>query len=324
MKHLLLIGMLMMVPASWKTMAWGFFAHKKINYLAVFTLPPEMFGFYKQHIEFISEHAVDADKRRYVSESEAPRHYIDLDHYGDNPFDIFPLTWLQAVKRFTEDTLMAYGILPWWVMNVYEQLIAAFRARNANAILRLSTDLGHYLADAHVPLHCIKNYNGQLTNQHGIHAFWETRLPELFHTDYDLFTGKAEFISDPHRKIWDIVKESFLASDSVLRLEVQLNRQFPADKKYVYEQRGNTTWYTYSREYAQAYHRLLADQVERRMRQSILAAGSFWFTAWHQAGRPDLNNLHLQLSEQEKQQMEAEDRMWRTGKVINEKGHTDH
>ena len=46
---------------------WGFFAHRKINHLAVFTIPDsELFHFYKFHIDFISDHAVDPDKRRYA------------------------------------------------------------------------------------------------------------------------------------------------------------------------------------------------------------------------------------------------------------------
>ena len=67
--------------------AWGFWGHKRINRMAVFSLPPEMVTFYKKNIEFITEHAVDPDKRRYAIKEEAPRHYIDLDHYGANPFD---------------------------------------------------------------------------------------------------------------------------------------------------------------------------------------------------------------------------------------------
>ena len=61
---------------------WGFYAHQKINYYAVFLLPPQMLLFYKPHIQFLSEHAVDPDKRRYAVTEEAPRHYIDLDVYG--------------------------------------------------------------------------------------------------------------------------------------------------------------------------------------------------------------------------------------------------
>ncbi len=303
---------------------WGFFGHRKINYMAVFTLPPAMFDFYKRNIDYIQEHAVDPDKRRYAVAEEAARHYIDLEHYSKQHFDIFPLTWEEAVKKFTEDTLQAYGIVPWYVLSMYHRLIKAFSDKDGYKILRISTDLGHYIADAHVPLHCTENYNGQLTNQHGIHAFWESRLPELFYEDYDFFTGKAKPVIDPYQAIWNVVKQSYLAKDSVLQFEAELNEQSSPDNKYMYEQRGNTTQRTYSREYSAAYHKSLDGQVERRMRESIIMIGSFWMTAWIMAGEPDLSKISgVDIPDEQRKQMEEEDRMWRTGKVKNNKGHAD-
>src|SRR5438552_2121479 len=76
--------------------SWGFFGHKRINKMAVFTLPPEMIGFYKKHVDYITDHAVDPDRRRNVNPDEAPRHYIDLDHYGAHPFDSIPKWWKNA------------------------------------------------------------------------------------------------------------------------------------------------------------------------------------------------------------------------------------
>jgi hypothetical protein len=45
--------------------AWGFFAHRRINRLAVFSLPPEMVGFFKANIQYITENAINPDRRRY-------------------------------------------------------------------------------------------------------------------------------------------------------------------------------------------------------------------------------------------------------------------
>ena len=105
--------------------SWGFYAHKRINRMAVFTLPPELFTFYKKHIEFLTEHAIDPDKRRYASKGEAERHYIDIDHYvhnGEDPFDVVPKRWKDAVEKFSEDTLKAYGIVPWHIQRVKYKL----------------------------------------------------------------------------------------------------------------------------------------------------------------------------------------------------------
>jgi hypothetical protein len=136
---------------------WGFFGHQKINRLAVFTLPIEMIGFYKANIQFITESAVNPDKRRYVVPDEAARHYIDLDHYGDSALSIVPHKWNDAVEKLTEDTLKAYGIVPWHINVMYYRLRDAFIMRDPARILSVSADLGHYIGDDHVPLHTPEN-----------------------------------------------------------------------------------------------------------------------------------------------------------------------
>src|SRR5690606_28889440 len=156
--------------------SWGFYAHQLINYQAVFILPPGMMAFYKENITFLSEHAVDPDKRRYVVASEGPKHYIDLDRYGSPPYAALPRKWEDAVERFTSDSMAARGIVRWWVHTMYRRLTAAFRQKDQARILKLSAEIGHYIGDAHVPLHACSNYNGQLTDQRGIHGFWESRI----------------------------------------------------------------------------------------------------------------------------------------------------
>jgi hypothetical protein len=179
--------------------AGDFFGHKRINRIATFTLPPEMFGFFKEHIEFLTEHAVDPDKRRYAVEGEAQRHYIDIDHYvhnGEDPFSVVPRKWTDAVAKFSDDTLQAYGIVPWHIIVMKYKLQRAFEEGNVDLILKYSADIGHYIGDAHVPLHTTKNYNGQLTNQKGIHGLWESRLVEINAENYDYFIGKAIYVKD--------------------------------------------------------------------------------------------------------------------------------
>jgi hypothetical protein len=290
--------------------SWGFFAHKRINRLAVFTLPPEMIGFYKRNIEFVTEHAVDPDKRRYANPEEAPRHYIDIDHYSaeKNPFAVMPRKWDDAVTKFTEDTLKAYGTVPWHINSVVHWLTKAFREGNLDDILRLSADLGHYIGDSHVPLHNTENYNGQLTGQRGIHGFWESTIPELKAEDYDLFTGRAQYVKSPLDLAWNTCEVSFAAKDSVLDFEKELSKKFPEDRKYAFQQRGASTVKTYSDEFTIAYNELLNGMVERRMRASIITVGSLWYTAWVDAGQPDLSKFYdKEVSQQMKEQLAEEE-----------------
>lgn len=134
---------------------------------------------YKPNVDFLTEHAVDPDKRRYAVPEEGPRHYIDLDKYGQYPYDSLPRNWNEAVKKYTADSLQKHGIVPWWVQTMLFRLTQAIKDKDQARILKLSAEIGHYISDAHVPLHASSNHNGQYTNQRGIHGFWESRVPEL-------------------------------------------------------------------------------------------------------------------------------------------------
>ncbi len=275
--------------------------------MAVMTLPPEMMVLYKENIEFITEESVAPDRRRYSYQDEAPRHYIDLDHYGVYPFDSLPRYWNDAVAKYSEDTLMKHGIVPWYVVLMMYKLEEAFKVKDKYKILRYSADIGHYIADAHVPLHSTSNYNGQKTNQVGIHGFWESRIPELFAEDYDFFVGKPEYIRYPQTRIWKVVLESASEVDSVLQFERALNESFPSDQKFSFESRGETTVKVYSESYSKAYELALNGMIEKRMRSAIKTVADFWFTAWVNAGQPDLSDLvENPLSEEELKQMEEE------------------
>ena len=222
--------------------SWGFYPHKVINRMAVFTLPPDMFGFYKSHIEELSARAINADKRRYAVPGEEFRHYIDLDYWSDSIGIDLPYEFSSAIEKtalflciqggdttelnaadipdeartniarvklqngadvicidsrsttcdelFFKNLLVQHGILPYHLLVVYHSLTKAFKLGESERILQHSADLGHYLADAHVPLHTSMNYNGQLTGQTGLHAFWETRIPEIqAEFDYNYLVG---------------------------------------------------------------------------------------------------------------------------------------
>lgn len=294
-KFLSLIVPVLFVLIPTMLASWGFYGHRKINRLGIFSLPEPMYAFYRENIDFISEHAVDPDKRRYSMVGEAERHYIDIDHYCHDPkcdpFSVVPKRWNDAVAQLSEDTLRAYGIVPWHLEWITRDLTEAFRQMNKGRILRLSAELGHYAGDASVPLHTTENYNGQMTNQYGIHGFWESRLPELLDENYDLFIGPAEYEDDVLGRAWETVMASHLGVDSVLRFERELSLEYPEDSKYVYEERGAALIKTYSREFSEEYHRRLNHMVERRMRAAVKLIGDLWYTAWVDAGQPDLNKL---------------------------------
>jgi len=300
--------------------SWGFFAHQRINRLAVFILPGEMIGFYKNNISYITDHAVDADKRRYADTAEAPRHYLDADRYGDQPFDSIPEKWKDAEVKFGKAILLENGIVPWQIERTYYSLVKAFQLRDSIRILRLSADLGHYISDAHVPLHTTENYNGQLSGQTGIHGFWESRLPELFAAEYDFIVGRAHYIDNPLKAAWNIVRNSHSHLDSVLLIEARLTKQIESDRKFSFSERNGRVERQYSKEFSTSYHKALNNMVEKQMRASILMTGSYWYSAWVDAGQPRLKNFAPnELSAEETMTLEKESELFQKGEIIGRK-----
>lgn len=370
---LLLLLLISLSAATLYSPDWGFYGHRKINRMAVFTLPPDLIGFFKQNIEYVTEHSVDPDKRRYSTKFEAVRHYIDIDHWGVYPFDNVPRDWHDAILQYADfrhvngitgdttlykwpcnqadstmqyevlnidcemahvfyakyiqpifytdeqfldlnkinadyketsriidqegellfvDHFSEYGVLPYHLKQYYQQLVKAYESKNSKKILRLCAEIGHYIGDAHVPLHTTENYNGQFTDQIGIHAFWESRLPELFADDsYDFFVGRADYIDQVGPYFWDIVLKSHEYLPQVLDQEKDLSILYPQDQQFCFEERLEVSVRTQCEAYAGAYHQSLDGMVEQRMQDAVLSIGSVWYSAWIDAGSPDLGNL---------------------------------
>lgn len=264
------------------------------------------------------------DQRRYAVPEEGPRHYIDLDDYGDRKDTLnagehanevrLPKYWNEAMEKLGKDSLMAHGIVPWHAYRVFLQLREAFMIGEPKRILRLSSELGHYVADAHVPLHTTSNHNGQKTGQNGIHGLWESRLPELFSVNYDFFVGRAAYITDVQAAMWVVVAQSHACVDSVLHFENELSAK-EASRKYSFETRGRQTIKVYSTRYSRMYHNMLRGMVERRMRSSVKMVGDLWYTAWVDAGQPDLKRLmDYSPTDQEIEERRKEIEQWREGR----------
>jgi len=339
---------------------WGFFGHRLINRVAVFTVPTEMMGWYKPYIDYISDHAVDPDKRRYATKHEAVRHFIDLDHWGTTSFDHVPRYWdkvlalnmqLYSVSGvdttyliqpipYTEwsdtlpdlaarvrlvrdhylrqyyedeatisgdslkmlfpevqcapgavvymtDVFSAHGIVPYHLQVMQRRLTSAFKDNDLEKVLRVSAELGHYVADACVPLHTTSNYNGQLTDQVGIHAFWESRIPELFAmSEFDMVVGSAEYIQDPTTYFWNLVLGSHKEVDRVLDIEKSLSQTYPSDQQYCFDDRLDKNIRTQCEGFAREYNVAMDNMVEARFRVAVKAVGDAWYTAWVDAGQP--------------------------------------
>ena len=309
--------LLSLAPAS-QAKAWGFWAHKVINRMAVFTLPPEMSNFYKLNSPYLMNASLNPDRRRQVVKGEGCRHFFDVDAYGSDALSM-PLFFDSAAARLGTDSLLRNGIAPYHLMKLKSALTTAFSERDTPNILRLSSEIGHYLSDICVPLHTTRNYNGQLTGQKGIHALWESQIPEMYGPEWNLFSGTATYLESPGLFFMQTVQNSFGKVDSVLNIDRLLRSQFSASTLLAFKNRNGKNVKTYSREYVEAYYQALHKMPERQMRKAIQAVGSLWYTCWVDAGQPDLNLLvKRRLSVKQKQDSEKETVEWKLRKTASE------
>lgn len=271
---------------------WGFLMHRTVNQLAIYQLPKSMQYFFYSNKEYIVKESVRPDERRNTDSAEAPKHFIDFEAYGDSAAWRMPEDWAEAQRIFTKDTLEKYGYLPFVLADVQQKLTGAFRAGNKDSILFYAADLGHYIGDAHVPLHTSIYYDGQGPDQKGLHSLWESTIPEIELTTYDLRgKQKAKYISSIQSKIWSTLRNSFRLTKDVFELERLVSKDFTPATKYRTQMRRGKESRSYSTEFAKAYAKRLAPTINNQAISSANTLADFWYTAWVDAGRPDLSNL---------------------------------
>lgn len=272
---LLVVLFLSPTPAS----AWGFDAHRFIVQRAIDLLPPEIRPFFEKHRLFVSEHAVDPDLWRSAGfTEEPPRHFVDLDAYGGYPFEALPRDYRAAEAKHGKQKLEQYGLLPWRAAEIYGRLVTAFEQQKKGAapvpddIKFFSAVLGHYVGDAHVPFHAALNYDGQLTNQHGIHRRFESEL-------FERYRGKLSYKPSPPRPaseardlVFDALLSGFRLVDPILK----------ADRDAI----GSRD--VYDDPYFDRFLAGVQPILERRLSEAMTAVAAVIAGAWTKAGRPDL------------------------------------
>jgi predicted AlkP superfamily phosphohydrolase/phosphomutase len=274
-------ALVLALPAS--AGAWGFTGHRLVNDKAVDTLPSDLRALFQGNRAWLAEHSIDPDLWRAAGvEGEAPNHFLDMDAFGSYPFPALSHVEKEHLARHGADA-REKGRVPWRVAEVYAELVAAFRASDEARALEKAAALGHYVGDAHVPLHAALNYDGQLSGQQGLHNRWESALVENNQVQLaeSLLPAAARPPGPPIEAVFAVLLESFSHSVEVLAADKASVRgrdyaETPEDDRY---DRGY-----YSRMQARE-----AERVRARLSAAASAVGGFWLQAWEEAGRPVLD-----------------------------------
>ena len=277
---LIALGLLL---ACQRAEAWGFHAHRMVNRRAIDALPEPLRTLFSANADFLEEHAIDPDLWRGAGVAdEAPNHYLDLDDFGIDPPPEFDRLESRHLARFGKEAVVK-GRLPWRAGDVYGELVAAFRARDTLRVLERAATLGHYVGDAHVPLHALTNYDGQLTGQTGVHNRWEAALVERYQRQLAevLTPPEPRAIGDPVTAILATLRESFAAGAKVLESDRLLATRVDLPDTPENER--------YDDAYYSRFFERERGRLKERLEQSSSAVASLWIQAWEEAGRPAID-----------------------------------
>jgi hypothetical protein len=272
------LTVILLVPTT--ASAWGLEAHRFIVARAIDILPAPLRPFFEANRAFIVERSIDPDLWRNAGfTEEPPNHFLDFDAYGPYPFKDLPRNYDDALKKYGIDVLRQNGLVPWRTYEMAGRLVRGFEALQKNGqyaesdIRFFSAIIGHYVADSHVPLHAVLNYNGQLTGQTGIHYRWEGELFLRYEKQLRIKPGPLKPIANERDFIFDTLLESSQLADDVLAADLKAigNREIYDDKYF-------ETLFAETRPI-----------FEKRLNDAITAVASMITSAWEQAGKPTLS-----------------------------------
>jgi hypothetical protein len=252
--------------------AWGSAGHKIINRTAVRHLPPAMSSFAADSA-FYESHASDADARKVSSDTsmfaESPRHFLDIDDYPD--FHNLPHDFTTLISLYGWQRVKDNGTVPWFTAWLTDTLAAQLRRGDRTAAKQTMADLGHYIGDGHQPLHVTANYNGQLTNNGGIHSRYESTMIGKHLAELVVVPDTARYISDPLEFAFQYLYEANSHVDSIMIADT-----------YAYSVAGNR------KDTSTVYYGILWQMTQgftkRAFQTASVAVASIWYTAWVNAG----------------------------------------
>lgn len=197
--------------------SWGNIGHRNINYKSTASFPATMIGF-ASWADSLSINGSNADYRKSDDPNESPRHYIDLDNYQEfNNFGRIASTYDSIVNIHGSYFVVSNGTLPWATKIAYDSLKDSFNKRRWHKAMLFASDLGHYVADGHMPLHLTSNYDGRATGQSGIHSRYESTMVSTYLNSLINYGGESvHFINNVNNYIFNYIYKNQLYVDSVL------------------------------------------------------------------------------------------------------------
>jgi hypothetical protein len=252
--------------------AWGRGGHRLVVNKAIDTLPPDIRWYFEANRAVLSQHVTNPLDEIPKTPAERHNHFIALDKYGRFPFEALPRVYKTAVTKFGKAKLEANGLLPWQIGVYSEKLTQAMKAGKWDEARLDAAILANYVAEAHDPFNTTDNFDGHLSGQAGINERFGAVLIDRYSSFFPMRPNDAIFISDP----------TDYAFEACLRSHSWLETVLLADHN---ARRGENA---FTDEYYDRFYNQAAAILIRQLSDAATDVGSFWLTAWINAGRPQL------------------------------------
>ncbi|MHB8486826.1 MAG: phospholipase C/P1 nuclease family protein [Candidatus Acidiferrales bacterium] len=268
------IAMLMMASIVFAPPAfgWGENADRLVVNNAVGTLPPEMRPFFEANRQFLVLYVTDPTEAAAKSPMEMDNQYIRLDHYGAYPFTNLPRVYKDAARKFSKRSLDANGLLPWEVGLYSAKLTDDFHSRNLAAAKLDAALLAHYVSMAHDPFNTTMNDDGRLSGQPGVNDRFGKKLVNRYALFFYLHPNPASFVTDPTDRAFEICLTAHSLLEGVL----------------LADRRSREGLQDYNDDYYDRFYSQAGAVLVRQISDAATDVGSYWLTAWENAGRPPL------------------------------------
>lgn len=252
--------------------SWGSSAQRLVISHAIETLPAEMRPFFEANRDFLVKHVDDPLTLIDKNPIERNNHFIELDKYGRYPFDQLPRNYQAAIAKYSKSKIEATGLLPWQIGVYSQKLTESLKAGKWEEAKINAAFLAHYVTEANDPFNTTDNFDGKMTNQNGINERFNSIMADRFSSFFPLNPHDASYIPDPTVGAFEMAIESHSQVESLLI----------ADRK---ARKGLNS---YNDEYYDRFYNLTAPILIRQLSEASADVGSYWLTAWINAGRPQL------------------------------------
>lgn len=252
--------------------AWGPEGQKLVLNQAIDTLPYDLRGYFEANRSFLLQHVTDTLEAETKTPAERHNHFIFLDKYGRFPFVALPRSYKAAVGKYGKSKIEATGLLPWQIGVYSAKLTEAMRLGRWEEVKLDAAILASYVAEAHDPFNTTENFDGHLTEQKGVNDRFGTTLVERFSSFFPMRPNDAAFISDPTDHAFEACLSSHTWVENILLADRNAHLEIKS----------------YSDEYLDRFYNASAPTLIRQLSDAASDIGSYWLTAWTNAGKPSL------------------------------------